>query len=207
MYYNDYLAHHQVKGAKWGVMHGPPYPVNRDSSGKPKITTVIKSRLKKRAEERQEKRHENDKKQVIDKPTTLYKNRNKFSDEELEQIVNRINLEAKIKDINESEMERGLRNFDRVQKFLQTSENAGKNLMNIYDLAANVHNAFVDAGKINGERWVRFNSGQGGQKNNNSGNGQNNAQNNASNSGNVNFSNKTNSDNTVNKKPTGKNKK
>lgn len=28
--WRTYLEHHQIKGAKWGVKHGPPYPLNRD---------------------------------------------------------------------------------------------------------------------------------------------------------------------------------
>lgn len=31
-YYNDYICHHGIKGQKWGVMHGPPYPLGSDKS-------------------------------------------------------------------------------------------------------------------------------------------------------------------------------
>ena len=30
-----YLAHHGVKGQKWGERNGPPYPIKRDSNGNP----------------------------------------------------------------------------------------------------------------------------------------------------------------------------
>lgn len=34
-FYNDYIAHHGIKGQKWGVRNGPPYPLNRSvSTGK-----------------------------------------------------------------------------------------------------------------------------------------------------------------------------
>ena len=33
--YKNYLEHHQIKGGKWGVMHGPPYPLSKTiSTGK-----------------------------------------------------------------------------------------------------------------------------------------------------------------------------
>ena len=28
---NDYLEHHGVEGQKWGVKHGPPYPIEKRS--------------------------------------------------------------------------------------------------------------------------------------------------------------------------------
>lgn len=28
----DYLMHHGIKGQKWGVENGPPYPLNSDIS-------------------------------------------------------------------------------------------------------------------------------------------------------------------------------
>lgn len=31
MSYEDYLAHHGIKGMRWGEMHGPPYPLNQQA--------------------------------------------------------------------------------------------------------------------------------------------------------------------------------
>lgn len=31
---DDYLAHHGIQGQKWGVRHGPPYPLDREVSSK-----------------------------------------------------------------------------------------------------------------------------------------------------------------------------
>lgn len=38
-YTSSYLYHHGVKGQKWGVRNGPPYPINR---GKPVIPKVFR---------------------------------------------------------------------------------------------------------------------------------------------------------------------
>lgn len=32
--YNNYLAHHGIKGQKWGVKNGPPYPLDEQSEGR-----------------------------------------------------------------------------------------------------------------------------------------------------------------------------
>lgn len=43
--YRYYLFHHQRKGAKWGVRHGPPYPL--DKEGKAKFEADVKERKQK----------------------------------------------------------------------------------------------------------------------------------------------------------------
>ena len=40
---NDYLCHHGVKGQQWGVMHGPPYPIDRDNPVRIKSGSKIHS--------------------------------------------------------------------------------------------------------------------------------------------------------------------
>ena len=56
-----YLAHHGVKGQKWGVKHGPPYPLSRQPEserhkrvrgGNSQDDTTVKERLKKVADAR-----------------------------------------------------------------------------------------------------------------------------------------------------------
>lgn len=40
--YKNYLEHHQIKGAEWGKMHGPPYPLSKKiSTGKSLRKDVI----------------------------------------------------------------------------------------------------------------------------------------------------------------------
>lgn len=40
--WNDYLSHHGVKGQQWGVMHGPPYPIEDGAAVRIKKGTHIK---------------------------------------------------------------------------------------------------------------------------------------------------------------------
>lgn len=41
-YYNDYICHHGIKGQKWGVKNGPPYPLGKGSIIKRKPKTLGK---------------------------------------------------------------------------------------------------------------------------------------------------------------------
>lgn len=38
------LRHHGIKGMKWGIRNGPPYPIHRDSSGKPVKKNIAKDK-------------------------------------------------------------------------------------------------------------------------------------------------------------------
>lgn len=42
---SDYLAHHGVTGMKWGVMHGPPYPLKRTAGGQLDARTQLKRKI------------------------------------------------------------------------------------------------------------------------------------------------------------------
>lgn len=41
----EFLSHHGIKGQKWGVKNGPPYPLTRVTKGSPKSTNEIYSKL------------------------------------------------------------------------------------------------------------------------------------------------------------------
>lgn len=41
----DYLEHHGIKGQKWGVKHGPPYPLSDEVSRSIRINRINKSRF------------------------------------------------------------------------------------------------------------------------------------------------------------------
>lgn len=71
---NDTLSHHGIKGQKWGVKKGPPYPLNDRKS--------ISIQKKKR------------KKELKDKIS----NRSILSDEEINSLTNRLINEKKLKD-------------------------------------------------------------------------------------------------------------
>lgn len=163
----DYLAHHGIKGQKWGVEHGPPYPVRRGAGGAPKKTSIIKSRLKASSEARAEKRavkkeesakekHEKLKQQVIKHPKDLYKLQNEFSKSEIESIIKDIEFDRKIKDVRTVEIKRGMEAYGRLKEASQITFQFMDNAKKIYNILAEVNNARIDAGKSNGKRMVKL---------------------------------------------------
>ena len=47
---DDYISHHGVKGMQWGVLHGPPYPIDKDNA----VTRIRKGTTIKRLSVRDE---------------------------------------------------------------------------------------------------------------------------------------------------------
>lgn len=45
--YRNYLSHHGIKGQKWGVMHGPPYPLGSHTSAMIKKGKKVAAKAKK----------------------------------------------------------------------------------------------------------------------------------------------------------------
>jgi len=172
----EYIAHHQVKGARWGVRHGPPYPVVRGAGGKPKMTKVIKSKLKetisKRKETKVEKReesaaerHERLRKEVIRDPKKIVKNKDMFSREELDEMIKQIEFDRKLQDVRQKEIQRGRDRFDSFQKNVANIKTLAINSKELYNVVADVNNMLVDAGKVKGKRLPKI--GGNDQQNNN----------------------------------------
>ena len=185
---DEYIAHHGIKNQRWGVKHGPPYPVRRGAGGKPKTTSIVKSRLKaaldnraetlakkkqdsqKRYEAAKEKRankaaekavdeHEKLKKQIVARPKDIYKYRDQFSKSELEQLIKDIEFDRKIKDVKIAEVKRGLDSLNRVRDATQSTSQLLTSAKDIYNLVADVNNAFIDSGKSNGKKWTKVGGG------------------------------------------------
>ena len=163
----NYLAHHQVKGARWGVRHGPPYPIVRGAGGRPKVTHVVKSKLKdsisKRKVAKEEKKeataaekHEQLKREVIRNPKKIYKNKDAFSKSEIDEMKKQIEYNRSIEDIRLAEIKRGQDKLDNFANTLATTAKLMNSAKTIYNLGAELNNLLVDTGKKSGNRMTKI---------------------------------------------------
>jgi hypothetical protein len=114
---SDELYHHGVEGQSWGKRHGPPYPLDSNSSKQAarkrkaaaKAARKQSKRDKKKAEQ-EKKTREGIKKALEDgdlKAVNKYKS--KMTNDELRTAIERLNLMMKIKDLNSDDSQRKMR--------------------------------------------------------------------------------------------------
>ena len=132
-----YLSHHGVKDMTWGVQNGPPYPLDpnpRKQKEKKKIaarrsslSAKIKKRRKLKKQQKspyekvvvtnrgggEKKRTEQIEKQANRKDTfrvtadAVYKNRSKYTNNELNDIITRLNYEQRLIELSAPKKTRG----------------------------------------------------------------------------------------------------
>ena len=166
---NDYLAHHGIKGQKWGVRRyqnsdGSLTAEGRRRRGYSSEKSERKSlseRRKEKAAENAANKHENLKKYVREHPTKIYKHRMEFSKEELGDIVKQIEFDRKIKDVRDAEIQRGWDRVKEVSNRIGTVKSFAENAKGVYNLSVEFQNLLVDEGKLtNSKRWKKMGGGQ-----------------------------------------------
>lgn len=163
---NEYLAHHGIKGQKWGVRRFQNPDGTRTALGKSRSMSMrdrIKARSEQKSEARAvkkaasaEERHEELRQRVIRHPKDLYKHKNEFSKEEVEKIIKEIEFDRKIKDVKISEIKRGMESYGRLKEALKTTSELMSSAKTIYNIAADTNNLLVDTGKIKGKRMSKL---------------------------------------------------
>ena len=149
----DYLAHHQIKGAHWGILHGPPYPLAR-GKGPKKIKKASKEaikRVEKQAEEGvpgAEKKKAELRKYIVEHPNKLYKHKEMFSREELEDIMKEIDFDHKLKDIKRNEFSRFVNDVRDVANLTISVKNITGSAIDIYKSANTISDILAKRGEF-----------------------------------------------------------
>lgn len=153
---NTYLAHHGIKGQKWGVRRYQ----NSDGTltdegrrrlgyGEPKKSLRQKLAERKQAKEKtpEEKRAEL-KEYLRDHPKKLPKYRKELTQEEANEIINNINFDKRLQDIRKQEFDRGLDKIRTITNTMQTVANAMNTGKNVYNAYVDVHNSLSSGKKL-----------------------------------------------------------
>lgn len=103
----DRIFHYGIDGQKWGVRHGPPYPLSR------KKTKEMKKEEKIVSKGRQTKAEALSKK---DKAKLLLQKSDDMSTDELRKALERIKLEEEIKNFSKDDTKSGKKNTENILK-------------------------------------------------------------------------------------------
>lgn len=113
------LQHHGIKGQRWGVTNGPPYPL----SLKDHMAVLKKHREARQEENRIKKKNKVAKTMDVDK---IYRNRNLFTNQELEDAITRAKLEQRVRvEANNRRVEKREK-LDKVEAFIGIGPGAKK---------------------------------------------------------------------------------
>lgn len=136
----DFLEHYGVKGQRWGVRRTPEQLGHKGKSTIKRIMAKLKKSSAKKKKQKAKKEQESDDK-IREKilrstdPKYIYKHRSLLSDKELNDRINRINTEAKLKSMAEPKGEL-YKIAQSGDNWLKTTSSMANSVRNIY-VAAN----------------------------------------------------------------------
>lgn len=156
MYDEDYLAHHGIKGQRWGIRRTPEQlghkPVKkRESKIKKLVDEAAKKKQAERAEKRQTKKEESreDLKEYLRKhPKKITKYNRVLTQEDLDEIVRGIDFDRKLQDIRREDINRGWNKIKDFADHAQTVSLIIKRGSAIYEDTAAIYNTLIDTGII-----------------------------------------------------------
>lgn len=150
---SDELYHHGEEGQKWGVRHGPPYPLDPSPSKqaarkKKSLLTIIKNKrkgkkLRKARMEKRKEREENEKAIKSGDSEKVLKRQEKMSEEELRTALTRIDLNERIKSYKS---EKTARHMQTGKNFLDTTAKTMMTVASAAQAAASVRNSLEKMG-------------------------------------------------------------
>ena len=138
-YEEECLTHYGVKGMKWGVRRKRPTSGKSTTAGKSKIS--VGDKLKSAYQNRKKKNAAKSKVKETSKKKTL----SEMSDDELNAMVKRMNLEKQYKDLlrqNQPQKSRGRQTVENI--LYGASENVGKQIA-VYAMGSVANKAIEQA--------------------------------------------------------------
>lgn len=121
--HESYLIHHGILGQKWGKKNGPPYPLDFD-----KLSSEERSKAK------EDSINNGD-------LETATKNKKHYSNEELEQVIKRFEMNKKLEEVSKKYIKDGFQKAEDLSKKFQTVANLMQSGTTMYNNIAKISNS------------------------------------------------------------------
>ena len=161
-----YLAHHGIKGQKWGIRNyqNPDgsltslgrkrYGIGTSRKTENPVKNVFKT-VKKQAEEKKKRAAEEEKEKIKEhirkNPKDLQKYSRVLSKSEINELIDDIQFDKKLKSIRDDEVRAGWKKVSDLSNNIGTIANFLNNGKNLYNGTADVYNTLIEAGVIKGK--------------------------------------------------------
>lgn len=154
--YDQYsLTHHGVKDQKWGVTHGPPYPLDKNAARQARKAEKAKKRKERERNKRLAKARKTRKKNQIAKkkaakeevkeakkrskslknPGSMFKNRNRYeyTREEIQNALNKFDWEQKIQNYSTTRLENTSKKAQSIVKIMKSGVGGYNTVAAVYN--------------------------------------------------------------------------
>ena len=151
---NDWFQHHGRKGQQWGVSNGPPYPLNKKGLSyyisKHKTTKEDQKRIKEEEEAKKKQAEdeelERNKENILrsGKASDVLKYKGKLSNQELQSVVTRLNLERSLNEYSSKEKQSSIKKMDEIMITIDKAVKWTNTGIKLYNTAAGMYNSLSD---------------------------------------------------------------
>lgn len=152
--YELFLAHHGIKGQRWGVRRYQNPDGTLTEVGKKHYSDAVESaprhkpsEARKKAQEEEKARKFEEKRQQALKAgnaTEVLKYKNFSTQKELQDAIGRINTERTLKQLSDAELNSGKKFVDKVIDTADTWRARGEKVASVWNFVAKIHNSLVD---------------------------------------------------------------
>lgn len=147
-----YLSHHGTEGMQWGKRNGPPYPLNKQGRAALRKQKKADKKNAKIAKKQEARRIAEDKKKeslranrqkliMGGSATEVLKYKGQWTNQELEAIAKRLNIEQQLKQVSAREIKTGMDKLEDISKVVGRLNNVTNTGINAYNTFASIYNA------------------------------------------------------------------